>query len=71
MHPTKAGFDEAARLGGRIIGIDGGLIHLASFQAHHLPALQINGGIKRKAHYWVGSSKAPVERPRPGSSGLK
>jgi hypothetical protein len=48
MQPGEALLGEGGGLGAGVLGIDRGLCHLAALEAHHLPALEVDGRIKRE-----------------------
>jgi hypothetical protein len=73
MYPAEAGAGEFRGLRAGILVVDGRLRHVAALQPHHLPRLQVDGGVQRQSHAKIPQRapiRLPVFRPRPGSSSL-
>src|SRR5216110_3315739 len=52
VHPAGARAGELARHGDRVVAVRGGAVRLALTQAHHAPALYVNGGVELHGWRW-------------------
>ena len=55
MQMLGAGAGKEQGLGGGIIAIDGGAIHVAFGEADHLPSLEVDGGEDDQGHHNIRS----------------
>ena len=51
MEELRTGLGKQHGLGGGVIAIDGGPVHIAFSEAHHLPCLEVDGGKDDHGHH--------------------